>query len=187
MKKMIVIALALFLAIPAFTQEYELSRKEQKKLQKELRKEQQAEEAAKRMDISRLLVEHRKFVLEADRLRDKRGNMVNVSSMINFIACDSVRGVIQIGSNQYVGINGVGGITVEGPIANYKSSYNVKNSSITVSYNLRTTAGTYDVRMSIYGEGRAEATISSNWPGRVNYIGYLIPPALSKVYKGISY
>ncbi len=187
MKKILILGLALFMAIPAFTQDQELSKKEQKKLQKELKKEQQAEEAAKKTLLTGLMIEHRKFVLEADQLRDKRGNTVNVSSMINFIACDSVTGVIQIGSNQYVGANGVGGITAEGPIANYKSSFNEKNMTYSVSYNVRTTIGTYDVRMSIFSEGRADASVSSTWPGRVNYSGYLVPPSVSKVHKGTSY
>ena len=134
-----------------------------------------------------LMVEHQKFVLEADRLQDSKGNTANVSSMINFIACDSVNGVIQIGSDLYIGGNGLGGVTAEGPIANYKYTINEKKGTYTVSYIVRSTIGTYDVRMSVYGEGRAEATVTSNWPGRLTYSGYLVPPGVSKVYKGTSF
>jgi len=139
------------------------------------------------MLLTRLMVEHQQFVLEADQLRDKRGNTVNVSSMINFIACDSVNGVIQIGSNSYVGMNGVGGITIEGPISNYKYELNEKNGTYSVSYNVRSSTGNYDVRMTVFGEGRADASVSSSWPGRLSYSGYLVRPATSKVYKGMSY
>ena len=187
MKKLLIFCLALTMAIPTFSQEPELSKKEQKALQKQLKKEQQADEAKKRMLVTSLMVEHQQFVLEADQLKDKRGNTVNVSSMINFVACDSVNGVIQIGSNSYVGMNGVGGITIEGPIANYKYDLNEKNGTYNVSYNIRSSTGTYDVRMSIFGAGRASATISSSWPGQVSYSGYLVRPATSKVYKGTSY
>lgn len=185
MKRILVVIVAIMMAIPVFSQE--LSKKEQKKLQKELKKEQKAEEATRKALIVGLMVEHRKFVLEANRLQDKRGKTLNVSSMINFIACDSVNGVIQIGSNSYVGANGVGGITVEGPVSNYEYELNEKNQTYTVSYNVRSPSGMYDVRMSINSEGRADATISSNWPGRVHYSGYLVPPSVSKVYKGTSY
>ncbi len=187
MKQILILSLALFMAIPVFTQAQELSRKELKALQKQLKQEQQAEQAAPQLAITELMVVNQKFVLEADRLRDKRGNTVNVSSMINFIACDSVNGVIQIGSNSYVGMNGVGGITVEGPISNYKYELNEKSLTYSVSYNVRSPSGTYDVRMTVFGEGRADATISSNWPGRLNYSGYLVSPIASKVYKGTSY
>jgi len=187
MKKVLIIILAVSLAAPAFAQEQELSKKQQKELQKQLKKEQEAEEAAQRDLMVGMMVEHRKFVLEADRLQDSRGNSEDVSSMINFVACDSVNGVVQIGSDHYIGGNGVGGVTVEGPISNYKSSFNEKKGTYTISYNIRSTVGAYDVRMSIFGGGRAEATVTSTWPGRLSYSGYLVPPSASKVYKGSSY
>ncbi len=173
--------------IPAFTQEQELSAKEQKELQKQLKKEQQADEAATRSLMVGLMLEHQRFVLEADRLQDSRGNTVNVSSMINFIACDSVTGVIQIGSDQYIGGNGFGGVTAEGPIANYKSTFNEKKNTYSISYNLRSTIGLYDIRMSVNSDGRADASVSSNFPGRLSYSGYLVPPGVSKVFKGTSF
>ena len=187
MKALLVLTMAAFFVLPSFGQEQELSKKEQKKLMKEIKKEQQAEEAAKRNLMTGLMIEHQSFILEAERLQDNRGNTVNVSSMINFIACDSVNGVIQIGSNHYIGGNGVGGVTVEGPVTNYKYSLNEKKGTYSVSFNVRSTIVAYDVRMSVYGEGRAEASVTSNWPGRLSYSGYLVPPANSKVYKGTSF
>jgi len=179
--------LAACLVLPAFAQDQELSKKEKKQLQKQLKKEQQEEEGAKNALMVGFMVERQTFVLEAERLQDNRGNSVNVSSMINFIACDSVNGVIQIGSDLYIGGNGVGGVTVEGPVTNYKYSLNEKKGIYTVSFNIRSTVGAYDVRMTTYGEGRAEATVTSNWPGRLSYSGYLVQPSSSKVYKGTSF
>jgi hypothetical protein len=184
MKKIIITGLALIMSIALFSQEQELSKKEQKQLQKKLKKEQQAEELAQKAVLTAVMVEHRTFVLEAEQLRDKRGQAVTVPSMLNFIAADSITGVIQIGSNEYVGLNGVGGITVEGPISNYEYTFNEKNGTHSVSYNINSTLGHYDVRMTTFPDGRADATISSTWPGRVNYIGYLVPPGASRVYKG---
>ncbi len=172
--------------LPVFAQAQELSKKEQKALQKQLKKEQQEEENAKRAVMVGLMIEAQTFVLEAERLQDNRGNTVNVSSMINFIACDSVNGVVQIGSDLYIGGNGVGGVTVEGPVTNYKYTFNEKKGTYSLSFNIRSTLGAYDVRMSVYGEGRAEATVTSNWPGRLSYSGQLVPPGVSKVYKGYS-
>ena len=186
MKQISVIILATCLVFPAFAQEQELSKKDQKKLEKQLRKEQQMEEAANNIAMAGLMVEQHRFVLEAERLQDNRGNSMDVSSMINFVACDSVNGVIQIGSDQYIGGNGVGGITIEGPVTNYKYSFNEKKSTYSVSFNVRSVLGSYDVRMMIFGEGRAEATVTSNWPGRLSYYGLLVPPVASNVYKGFS-
>ncbi|MFH0756950.1 MAG: DUF4251 domain-containing protein [Bacteroidota bacterium] len=186
MKKTICTLLAVTMAFSIYSQEPELSKKEQKQLQKELKKEQQAEEAAKKAALVALMIEYQQFVLEADHLRDKQGNMVTVPSMINFLAIDSISGVIQIGSNQYAGLNGVGGITIEGPISNYEVSLNEKNSTYNISYNIRSTMGHFDITMSVFSDGRADATVSSNWPGRVSYTGYLVPIADSRVYKGTS-
>jgi hypothetical protein len=184
MKRSFIWLVVVLMAIPATAQE--LSKKEQKALNKELKKEQQAKESAMKAQMVALMVEHQQFVLEANRLRDKRGNTVNVSSTINFIAVDSIAGVLQIGSNAYVGMNGVGGITAEGPIDNYRFSFNEKSASYNVSYVLRTSAGTYDVRMVVYSDTRAEATVTSNWPGRLNWSGFLVAPGVSRVYKGTS-
>ena len=186
MKQIFVLILAACMVLPAFAQDQELSKKEQKQLQKQLKKEQQEEEAAKNAIMVGFMVERQTFVLEAERLQDNRGNSMDVSSMINFVACDSVNGVIQIGSDQYIGGNGVGGITIEGPVTNYKYSFNEKKSTYSVSFNVRSVLGSYDVRMMIFGEGRAEATVTSNWPGRLSYYGLLVPPVASNVYKGFS-
>ena len=182
MKFILILAIATVLSGTSFSQD--LSKKEQRKLTKEIKKEQKAEEAAQKAELVHFMVQYRRFVLEADQLKDKRGNSVIVPSMINFIAADSINGVIQVGSNSYVGLNGVGGITVEGPISNYKSEYNERNGTYTVNYVIMTNSGTYDVILIIFPDGRANATIGSSWPGKLNYIGYLVPPAVSKVFKG---
>ena len=185
MKKIIIILVGSMMLLPAFSQE--LSKKEQKKLNKELKKEQQAKDAELKAEMVDLMIVYQRFVLEADKLRDKRGNTIQVNANLNFIASDSINGVIQIGSNSYVGLNGVGGFTLEGPISNYKYTKNEKNGSYNVSYNIRSTMGNYDIRMTAFPDGRADATVGSNWPSKVNYSGYLVPPAQSRVYKGTSY
>jgi hypothetical protein len=184
MKRTFLLLAALLVIFPAFSQE--LSTKEQRKLQKELKREQKAEELAQKASLVGLMVERRQFVLEADQLRDRRGNTSNVTSMINFIAMDSIRGVIQIGDNRYVGLNGVGGITIEGRITNYQYTRNERTGAYSVNYSVRSSLGTYDVRMTALPDGRADANISSNWPGQLNYLGYLVTPAASRVYKGTS-
>ena len=186
MKKLFIAILCMVFTLGAFAQEPELSKKEQKKLQKQLKKEQKAEQEAAQAVIVGLMVEHQRFVLEADMLRDKAGAVINVSSMINFVAIDSTFGVIQIGSNSYVGLNGVGGITLEGNVANYKYTFIEKSKSYNISFNLRTSVGSYDVRMNAYSDGRASANVSSNWPGQLNYDGSIKVLSNSKVYKGTS-
>jgi len=185
MKRVIIFVLAALLALPAFTQE--LSKKEQRQLEKELKKEQKDAAAAQQAEVVSAMVEYHKFVLEANTLKDKRGNSVQVSSNINFISSDSISGVIQVGSNTYIGRNGVGGVTVDGSIAEYKYSKHEKSGSYNISYYLRTPVGSYDVRITAYPDGRADATVSSTtWGDQVRYSGYLVPIGISRVYKGMS-
>ena len=176
---------AAFLTLPAFTQE--LSKKEQKKLQKELKNEQKAAEAAQKAELVTAMVEYQRFVLEANTLRDKRGNSVPVASNINFISADSLSGVIQVGSNLYVGRNGVGGITIDGTISNYKFSRQEKSGTYNITYMLRSPVGSYDVQITAYPDNRADATVrSTTWGDQLRYSGYLVPLGLSRVYKGMS-
>ena len=185
MKSIIIFMMAALFTLPAFTQE--LSKKELKKLEKELKKEQKAEQAAQKQKVVDAMVQYHRFVLEANTLKDKRGNSLQVSSNINFVASDSISGVIQVGSNTYIGRNGVGGVTVEVSIANYKYTLNERSGSYNITYFLRTPVGSYDVRISVSPDGRADADVSSTtWGDRLRYSGFLVPPGMSRVYKGSS-
>lgn len=185
MKRVIIFLFVALLTVPAFSQE--LSKKEQRQLDKELKQELKAEEAAQKAAVVDAMVLYNKFVLEANTIKDKRGNSIQVSSKINFIASDSISGVLQVGSNTYIGSNGVGGITLDGTIADYKYTKNEKNGSYYITYYLRTPVGSYDVRITAYSDGRADADVSSTtWGDKLRYSGYLVPPGISKVYKGSS-
>jgi hypothetical protein len=183
MRRVLSILIVALLTLPAFSQE--LSKREQRKLEKELKKEQQAEELAKSAEVVAAMVTQKKFVLEANSLRNKLGESLQVTSALNFVASDSLTGVLQIGDDAGVGPNGVGGVTVQGDVSDYKYSIHEKSGSYNITYILRTPVGTYDVRLTAYPNSRAEATISnSTWGGRITFSGYLIPPGLSRVYKG---
>jgi hypothetical protein len=183
MKKTIGIICIALLTLPAFTQE--LSNREQRKLAKEMKKEQQAKELTETAAVVDAMVSQHRFVLEANSLRNKQGASLQVTSALNFVASDSLSGVLQIGDDAGIGPNGVGGVTVEGSISDYKYTQNERNGTYTISYILRTPVGTYDVRMTAFPNARAEATISNaTWGGRITYSGTLIPPGLSRVYKG---
>ena len=171
--------------MPAFAQE--LSKREQRQLEKELKREQQAAEAAQQADVVSAMVQYQRFVLEANTLRDKRGTSLPVDSNLNFISADSLTGVIQVGSNAYIGRNGVGGVTVDGNISEYKYTRHERSGGYNITYYLRTPVGSYDVQISARPDGRADATVrSTTWGDMLRYSGNLVPVGLSRVYKGMS-
>jgi hypothetical protein len=204
MKRVITIVLAALLTLPAFTQEFS------KKEQKQLKKEQKAEEAARKAKVLEAMVHHQRFVLEANTLKNKQGKIFNVSSKVNFIAADSLTGAVQVGtysygSYSYIRRNGVGGITVDGTIANYKFTKHEKSGSYYITYNLTTPVGSYEVRLKAYPDGRANADVRSDaplttypdrrmkifysrptWGDKITYSGYLVPIGISRVFLGAS-
>ncbi len=133
------------------------------------------------------MLENSTFVLEADWLSDKYGNRVSVSSMINFIKIDEKEGVIQVGSNQSLGRNGVGGVTAEGNLTQYEVKKLGKDKGYFVNMTVMTNIGTYDISMNISSNGSTRATLSGLGSGRLYFDGYLYSPENSQVYQGTSY
>ena len=60
-----------------------------------------------------------KFVLEADRLMFKRGDVAYVNSNTNFVLVDGEKGTVQVAFNNtpFAGPNGIGGVTVDGKVS----------------------------------------------------------------------
>ncbi len=125
MKKVIGIVCIALLTLPAYTQE--LSKKEQRKLAKEMKKEQEAKALEESSLVVSAMITQATFVLEANQLRNKQGESLMVTTALNFVAADSTTGVLQIGDDAGIGPNGVGGVTVEGRLADYKYTKNEKN------------------------------------------------------------
>jgi len=180
----IAVALILGMTIPVAAQQPQLSKKEQRKLLKEERriaKEKEEERVAFLVDY---MVTQGRFVLEANTMGDRRGNSWPVQSTLNFIASDSISGVIQVGNNQRLGSNGLGGTTISGNIVNYSYTKNEKRGTYTADYTLHTPIGVYSVNLSVTKDGWGNATVQGNAGGAVVYDGQLILPQESMVYKG---
>ena len=93
--------------------------KETKKEASQRKKEEKKAKIENQYKLTDSLLEGKKFVLEAHFLKYSSGDRVNVVSTLNFISFDSLSAVIQVGSMQRVGYNGVGGVTVQGRISNW--------------------------------------------------------------------
>ncbi len=188
MRNLTTFLLAFVLILSAYTQEDEkLSKSEIKKLRKEQQKAEKEAEMAKAAEITNFVITQQKFVLEADYLSDKTGSRISVMSSINFVMVDSLTGTLQLGSAMQAGYNGVGGATIEGQITNYKyTMIGKKKDSYSLSMNIMSSLGTYDITMMINADGNADATIRGNWGSALNYHGIIVPLSMSRVYKGHS-
>jgi hypothetical protein len=130
------------------------------------------------------LLNYRTYVLEANYLRNTYGSMVVVSSNINFIRVAGPKGVLQTGSDSRVGSNNLGGVTAEGNISNYRITRDTKNLTYTVTFNLLTNIGTFDILMYVSSDYTATATISGTTAGKLTWSGRMVPLDKSRVFKG---
>jgi hypothetical protein len=130
------------------------------------------------------LLNSKVFVLEADILRNKYGEIVNVVPTLNFIKVDVSHGVLQTGSNFSMGYNGVGGVTAEGSLGGWKISKNAKKLNYMLHFSLLTNLGNYDVSMTVSANNRAVATIRGLGPGELTWEGHLVAIDNSLVFKG---
>lgn len=145
---------------------------------------QQEELMANRLKES---VENRTWVLEANRLQGRRGSVINVSSVLNFVKIEGEVAVIQLGSASGIGANGVGGITFEGRVTKYDCEWNEKNDRFVIDIQMSSSMASFTIRMNVDATGQmAAAEISTNGPGRLSYLGQVVPLSDGNVYKGTS-
>lgn len=154
--------------------------KPEKKSRKEIRK---AEMTANYHVLDSLL-HFGRYVLEADFLQNKYGSRISVPSSLNFIRVDGPKGVLQTGSDTRQGYNGVGGVTAEGTISNYKINSDPKNLNYTVTFNLISNLGTFDILLKVSADNNATATISGTTSGRLTWDGHLVNFDNTRVFKG---
>jgi hypothetical protein len=131
------------------------------------------------------LLTSRRFVLEADYLQNKIGDIIPVSSTLNFVKVDGESGILQTGSDLLRGSNGSGGVTTEGNISKYKVHKNYKSLTHRVTFNLVSNLGVFNIDMNVTSSNSASATITSTGSGRLTWRGQLMAADHSRVFKGM--
>ena len=160
-----------------------------KETKKEASARKKAEQAAKTDSLFKMtdsLLAGKQFVLEAKFLRNSKGTRITATTNLNFISVDSVDGVIQIGSAQWAGYNGVGGITEQGKISNWKVDRNDKKKNFYVTWTIQTKYTVLDISMSVNYEGYSSATLNGMKSGSLTFEGNLSPTEKSSMFKGLS-
>jgi hypothetical protein len=189
MKKYIILFLASMVVLSAFSQEDNaVESKTTGKLTKEQKLEKRHAEEAATARLVDLMVNQKRFVLEADFLSNQTGERIIVNSNLNFIVVDSSRITIQIASNTRPGgSNGLGGITTDGSITQFDiQKVGKSKDNYLVRLFASTAIGSFDIFLNISPSGRTDANISGIGRGKLNYHGFIIPIEKSKVYKGMS-
>ena len=150
------------------------------------KKEKRKAELERQYRLTKKMVENRNFVLETDFLQNRYGYRVSVSPNINFVKVDSNMAVIQIGSNNRIGPNGVGGVTAKGRITKWEVTQNKKHKTYNVKMFVMTPVGMYDLYLSIRPDGHATARLNGNRGGKLTFDGDMVPTDNSIAYEGWS-
>jgi hypothetical protein len=183
MKKMKTYLAGLLLVIGLFGIAFN-SNSQDTKPDKKSKKEAKKAQLTANFHVLDSLLSFRVFVLEADYLQNKYGSRIWVSSNLNFVRVDGPKSVLQTGSNFSEGSNGVGGVTAEGTIGNYKINRNTKNLTFTVTFNVLTQIGAFDIFLIVTADNNATATISGSTSGRLMWDGHIATLNNSRVFKG---
>ncbi|ANQ49322.1 DUF4251 domain-containing protein [Flammeovirga yaeyamensis] len=175
-------------------QDTTLTKKEQKALKKEQKRKAKEEKKAQREALEKLVnqqanaaIDSQSFVLEATQLYDRRGRTVNVQSNINFLKVEGNTGVLQIGSAHLVGWNGVGGITVDGRISDWKVTKDEKTGRTRVEFNIMGSVLTARVAYDLDGTGNfCNATVNGVFSNsQLKMRGQLVPNKVSSTFEGM--
>ena len=125
------------------------------------------------------------FVHEAGKLIFKRGRSAYVSPSTNFISVVNGKATVQIAVFKSIpGINGIGGITVEGTPSYVKKSVD-KKGNYSLSMSVSGTGISATVHISLpSGSTYATAVITPNFHSyNITLQGTVIPASASNVYK----
>jgi len=159
-----------------YAQDSRVSRKERKELRKA--------ELHDNFLVLDTLLGMKYFVLKADFLDNERGARVSVSPILNFIRIDSSNVVIQVGSVNGLGYNGVGGVTAQGNIDRWKLIRDHKNLSYKLNFSASTNIGFFDIHMTVSADNFARATVTGLWNDRIVFEGHLQNIYNSGIFKG---
>jgi hypothetical protein len=152
-----------------------------------IKKEQRAAKIDSEYRETETLLNSRKFVLEAQSLRNLKGVQVQVSTVLNFISVDSSYAILQIGSASRAGYNGVGGLTEEGPVTNWKFFKDDKRKTFNLSMTVQTNHNTYDVTVMVDYSGNADASLTGMRGGKLTFVGDIVSKENSSMFKGQSH
>lgn len=126
------------------------------------------------------------FVLEADRVVFKYGYQAYVQTRTNFVMIHNGRATVQVAFNvPMAGPNGMGGVTVEGLISDYKVKTS-KNGDEYITFNVMGTAISAQVYITLYdGNSEASVDIMPNFnSNRITLRGKILPYDESFVIQG---
>lgn len=190
MKGFLCMCLALLLGgVSAWGQTQQSERqlnREERKLTREERKALQDSLDMAYFREARQAIANKRFVLEADKVIFKYGQIAYVTANTNFVAVKGDKAVVQVAFNIPVsGPNGLGGVTVQGTVSNAKTTTD-KKGNITYTMNVMGVGISAQVTINLtYGSNQADVDILPNFnSNHLTLQGRLLPMEKANVFQG---
>jgi hypothetical protein len=184
LKILLVVFISLFYTGTAMAQS---DKKEQRKIERAEKKRLKEEVRKKNLEQLQALVEDQTYVLESTSIFGRNMNRYEVSPNTNFVKIEGDQLTVQTASIFHFGYNGLGGITINGNIQEYKIYRAKKNNSISVLIQFTSPVlGHSSLSFDIQPNGTARAMLRDNWGGRVTFQGQMVDLESSRVFKGMS-
>ncbi|OYT15129.1 MAG: hypothetical protein B7C24_14660 [Bacteroidetes bacterium 4572_77] len=157
------------------------------KTRKEIRAQKKADLLLKNDSVRQIQEQwaaNKTFVLEAQQVYNKIGEVFQLSPSLNFVYFNLEEAVVQLSFNGIVGWNGVGGITIKGRITKYEYEADNKNIPIYIEATIQGQEGFQDILVWISTNGNGEAQVTDLRGNRLKFTGEVVSLEQSRVFMG---
>ncbi|WP_020530206.1 DUF4251 domain-containing protein [Flexithrix dorotheae] len=178
---------AIFIFIFCLIGSYGFGQETNKNLSKKEKKALKRQEALENKEALLLIVNKQRFVIEANTVFDRYGQSFIMNPTTNFVGVKDDVATIQLAFDAVVGLNGVGGVTLDGKISKYEVKEGKDTKPITINMRASGAAmGPVSLSITVQPDGNARAYISGDFGERISFQGRLVSLEKSGVYKGMS-
>jgi hypothetical protein len=158
--------------------------------QKMTRQEKKVAEKKQNEDewkVLQKIAEDKTYIVQFSRYTNTRnGKIYNLNRRLNFIAVNGNRVIIQIETNQYLSDNGLGGVTIDGTLSDYKYQEPKNNKgAIKISFNVssETTFRGSNINITVGKDGFATITLGNS----PLIVGDFMLPQESNINLGVTF
>ena len=195
MKKFIVFALLALMTTGTATVYAQQNERNNKSEQKARRDAERARQKAEANALDSIMHNYalaalngQQFVLEADKVIFKRGETAYVNSNTNFVLMNDDQSTVQVAFNTpAAGPNGIGGITVDGSVSNFKIKTG-KKGDISCNFSVQGVGISALIYLHMNrGSNDATVIITPNFnSNKLTLTGKIVPLEQSTIFKGRS-
>ena len=179
-KKLIILTPLLFIGLMAMAQSTS-DKKMSKAEKKEARKEKQKANLNKILEA----IEDRAFAIKAHTFVDKQGLSIPISPSTNFVAVSEDEGVVQFAFGDNPGLNGLGGLTIEGKIVKYELKKHKKGLSLQMRL-FGSAFGSTDLILGVNSSGIATVKVNTIRGGQFTFNATFSDLESAKIFQGSS-